>query len=366
MSHAACKDFASLMVARFFLGVTEAAVAPGFSLFTSLWYKRKEQPLRHGIWFCGNSIASIVGGVAAYGVGHIHGKLAQWQYLFLIFGTITAFWAIVMFIFMPDNQSTTWWLHEDNKQAAIRRVASNQTVTHSDNKYRMYQLVDALTDPANWLLALYIFCVNLANGGLTAFGSLVVKGFGYKGLDALLLQMPAGGTQLGFVIVGCYLCSQVRNIRIIVMFGLTLTSVLGLALMYALEPSNRAGRLTGYCLAMGYAANMPLGLSLIPSNVAGYTKRSTVNACTFGAYCLGNIVGPQFFSVAEAPQYTRGIAASLAGLCLGACFIVRLRFWYGFENRRRERQYGSPDATVLFVDQELTDRENKKQFRYLL
>ena len=32
MCHAACNNFAGLMVARFFLGVGEAAVAPGFSL----------------------------------------------------------------------------------------------------------------------------------------------------------------------------------------------------------------------------------------------------------------------------------------------------------------------------------------------
>ena len=44
--HGATKNFAGLMVARFFLGVTESAVVPGFSLLTGMFYKRDEQPSR--------------------------------------------------------------------------------------------------------------------------------------------------------------------------------------------------------------------------------------------------------------------------------------------------------------------------------
>jgi MFS family permease len=46
MCHAACHNFAGLMAARFFLGVGEAAIAPGFALITGMFYTRKEQPAR--------------------------------------------------------------------------------------------------------------------------------------------------------------------------------------------------------------------------------------------------------------------------------------------------------------------------------
>ena len=46
ITHAACKNFGGLLTARFFLGVTEAAVAPGFSLITGMFYKTEEQPSR--------------------------------------------------------------------------------------------------------------------------------------------------------------------------------------------------------------------------------------------------------------------------------------------------------------------------------
>jgi MFS family permease len=46
MCHGAVNSFGGLMATRFFLGVGEAAVAPGFALITSMFYTRKEQPLR--------------------------------------------------------------------------------------------------------------------------------------------------------------------------------------------------------------------------------------------------------------------------------------------------------------------------------
>jgi ACS family allantoate permease-like MFS transporter len=48
---AATKNFAGAMTVRFFLGLFEAAVTPGFALFTSQWYTIREQGFRTGIWF---------------------------------------------------------------------------------------------------------------------------------------------------------------------------------------------------------------------------------------------------------------------------------------------------------------------------
>lgn len=87
---AAVKDFSGAVAIRFFLGVTEAAVTPGFALLTSQWYTKAEQGLRTGIWFSFNGIAQIIGGVVAYGIAvgtAAHPtSLAPWQLLFLATG----------------------------------------------------------------------------------------------------------------------------------------------------------------------------------------------------------------------------------------------------------------------------------------
>jgi MFS transporter, ACS family, allantoate permease len=56
--------------------------------------------------------------------------------------------------------------------------------------------------------------------------------------------------------------------------------------MVALPQSNRRGRLAGYYLTGSSATAFVVLLSLISSNVAGYTKKTTVSALYLIGYCL--------------------------------------------------------------------------------
>lgn len=76
---AAGHNFGSLAVLRTLLGVFEAAINPGFTMITAMWYKPSEHALRHGIWYGGASVATIFGGVMAYGISHIHSAVKSWQ-----------------------------------------------------------------------------------------------------------------------------------------------------------------------------------------------------------------------------------------------------------------------------------------------
>ncbi len=78
----ACHSFAGLLANRFFLGLFEAGCLPLFSVITSQWYRRSEQPMRVALWFGTNGVATMVAGALCYGLGHLQpGALAQWQWL---------------------------------------------------------------------------------------------------------------------------------------------------------------------------------------------------------------------------------------------------------------------------------------------
>lgn len=77
--HGAASDFAGITILRVLLGVFESTISPGLSLVTSVWYKRSEHASRHGIWFAGNSISSIFGGLLTYGIGHIDNSVEPWR-----------------------------------------------------------------------------------------------------------------------------------------------------------------------------------------------------------------------------------------------------------------------------------------------
>jgi MFS family permease len=68
------------MAARFFLGLFEAGCLPLFSIITSHWYRRAEQPIRVAAWYGTNGLATIVAAALSYGLGHIKSDLLkEWQ-----------------------------------------------------------------------------------------------------------------------------------------------------------------------------------------------------------------------------------------------------------------------------------------------
>ncbi|GES62070.1 MFS general substrate transporter [Aspergillus terreus] len=371
MCHAAVKNFGGLVAARFFLGVGEAAIAPGFSLITGMFYKREEQPARQAAWFLGNSISTVVGGVVAYGIGSVKDTAVNsWQLLFIVLGTITAGMSFWMVFLLPDSPKNAIFLTKHERAIAIQRTLKNKTGVMDEGSFKWSQAWLAIRDPQTWFLVLYTFCVNLCNGGVTSFSSIIINGFGFSQIRSLLMQMPLGAAQVVFLIISAGVATFVPRTRILMMFFNTVVSMVGMLLVWQLDEDNQKGRLTGLSLGAVFAANIPLSLSIISSNVAGFTKRSVTSGLLFVAYCVGNIVGPQFFIDSEEPSYPTGMKAAISGLAFGAFFLLCLLVYYIFENRRRDALYGPP-AQLTEEEEQAQGLSNKtdleiESFRYLM
>lgn len=77
---AAAHNFGGLLATRFFLGLFEAGCLPLFSIITSQWYRRAEQPIRIAAWYGTNGAATMVAAALSYGLGHIQSDiLKEWQ-----------------------------------------------------------------------------------------------------------------------------------------------------------------------------------------------------------------------------------------------------------------------------------------------
>lgn len=269
-----------------------------------MFYTRAEQPSRQAAWFLGNSIAVLLGGLIAYGIGNIQiTTIAQWQLLFLILGAVTSAYGLVLFFTLPDSPAKAVFLKPNERAVAVHRTLKNKTGVLDTGKFKWGQVLMAIKDLQTWFLVLYTLCVNFCNGGITSFSAIIITGFGFPNLEALLIQMPIGGAQLVFLLLTSGFASLVPKSRIIMMIVNTAVSMIGMLLIWKLNGDNQAGKMTGLCLGGVFAANIPLSLSLISSNVAGFTKKSTVSALMFAAYCVGNIAGPQFFIPSEEPSY---------------------------------------------------------------
>jgi ACS family allantoate permease-like MFS transporter len=92
------------------------------------------------------------------------------------------------------------------------------------------------------------------------------------------------------LVVSGYLGDRYKNRILISMVGLT-TALIGMILIVALPLTNNGGRLAGYYLTQASPTPFVALLSLISTNVAGYTKKTTIAALYLIGYCVGNIIG---------------------------------------------------------------------------
>lgn len=118
--------------------------------------------------------------------------------------------------------------------------------------------------------------------------------------------MPLAAYNVIIVLLSASLAERFRKSRCLIAAGASALSLVGTILVRQLPSTNNAGRYIGLILCASCANVFPMMLSLISSNVAGFTKKSTVNAVFFLGYCAGNIAGPQFFIPTEAPKYEVG------------------------------------------------------------
>lgn len=142
---------------------------------------------------------------------------------------------------------------------------------------------------------------------LLQFGSIVISGFGYSTFNTLLVGLPTSVFTLIWVVLATIIVTKFRKSRCLTAAVLSLISLAGSLMVSQIEPSKKIARLAGMWLFPAYSAGIPIILSIIASNVAGYTKRTTVTAMMFIGNCAGNITGPFLFFSDEMPNY--GVSA---------------------------------------------------------
>ncbi|KAK8044157.1 transporter [Apiospora rasikravindrae] len=359
-------NFASLIALRVLLGALEAPIVPGNFLVLGMWYTRAEQPLRTGLMYTGLSVCFT--GPIGWGIGFLRDD-HQWRAMFWITGAITIVWAVVVGIFLPDNPVTAKFVQPREKAVAIERLRADQTGIENKT-FNKKQMFEAFTDPKTWLMCLFHLTISIPNGGLTNFAP---PRLGYTSQRSTLLMMPTGVVQTAASYLcngGVFLCVKYlptyQTRAAWALLGI-LGGLASTVLLRTLAVDDYSGRLAALYMAYFYYGPYVVSLGLNMANTAGHTKKVTTNALVFVAYCVSNIVAPQFFVASQAPVYPLGIAAILGSYVLSAVFIVLYAAYCVYENRRRDRVDGAATGERIHREtdfRDLTDKENV-HFRYV-
>ncbi|KAH8819381.1 major facilitator superfamily domain-containing protein [Xylogone sp. PMI_703] len=364
MSTAACRTYAELMVNRVFLGVTEACIAPTFTVYITFWWTRREQPLRSSLWYGMTGVGTMISPLISYGIGHIHGSFgaSTWKYMYLIAGAVTCIFSFVFLWVLPDNPVKAKWLSDRERAIVLARLKENNA-GFIERRFKKEQVREAVTDFNFWSNSFVVLITGIPSSIFASFSGLVIKDLGFTNFNALLLQIPLGFVALVSVFGSGYITRRWKDMRYIMMFICALPALAGGLICWLGPRSNPNALYGGVVLLPFVVGSNAIGVGLSSSNVAGHTKKSTVSAATFVGYCVGNMLGPVCFSSTPGPVYRGGFIACTVSIAAVMVVALISRIILARENARRDREFGPPDNSHALDD--LSDRENMN-FRYML
>jgi len=369
--HIWSKNYAGLLTLRFILGMFEAGISPSIMAIVSMFYKRSEQPTRMCIFLAFNGMATMIGALLGYGLGHASEKhLKAWQLIFLVIGLMNFAWSFVFLWFVPDSPMTARFLTHKQKVIAVHRVSENM-IGVKTTTFKWSQGLEALLDIKVLSIAFIGLGCGVINGGVSNFASSLIKGFGFTGINTTLLQLPTGAFEFVLVPLCGLAVGYFRDSRCIVLAIICLPPLGGL-LGIRLTSLDHRWTLVG-CTWLQYLIGAPVILcwNLLTTNIAGHTKRSCANAMWFCFYAGGNIAGANIFFAKEAPRYLSALTGLIACYCGMVVIALLLRQYMWLENKRRDKLLGSGLRTSEGADAEgimegFTDKTDKSNlhFRY--
>ncbi|KAI1169873.1 major facilitator superfamily domain-containing protein [Nemania sp. FL0916] len=362
----ACHNFPSLLATRFFLGLFEGGCLPLFSVITSQWYRRAEQPLRVAAWYGTNGLATIAASALSYGLGHIESSvLESWQIIFLFVGLATIATAPLIYWKLDNDIPSSRFLSESDKPKAIERLRANQTGTGS-REFKWRQVGEIFLEPKTYLWVALSLFINAGASVTNTFGPLILNGLGFDKYKTSLLNIPFGFVQWVIILLGSWIVQRFR-VKSAVMVVFVLPVIAGLAVLYAVprSPGHSAPLLVGYYLLAFLFGTIPVMVAWIVANTAGTTKKSTIMSVYNAAASTGNIIGPIVFNSKDAPSYLPGLRVVLGFFIATAAASVLQALNLVFLNKTQERrrvQNGKPakikDTSMSDTYQDLNAEES--------
>ncbi|KAL6238469.1 hypothetical protein BDW75DRAFT_227903 [Aspergillus navahoensis] len=349
---AACTDFPSLMGLRFCLGAFEAMIAPSCIAVTQMWWRRGEQTWRAALWNAMNGVTAIVGSLFTYGLGHIHSDtLFSYQIIFLLCGLLTVAYSLVVFIFMPDSPMEAKFLPEREKVIAVERLRANQMGVIS-REWRWDHVWETLLDVKTWIWFLLIIAISIPSGGISTFGSLIITSFGYTKFTAILFNLPFGAIQIVVILLGGWLATKFRT-KGLVIAGIAMIAAVGTILLLTVPREQKGVLLFGYYLVSCLAGITPLVYAWEAQNTAGDTKRKCTSAVVLIGMCTGNVIGPQLYSLEQAPEYRSGLISNLVMFILVAIIAVIADLYLYWLNKRHAKRREELGKSARVVDESM-------------
>lgn len=192
-----------LVALRFLLGASEICMSEGLMIVTGMFYTRREVSERIGWAYQCQGLAIVISGFLSYAFAHVSPteNVKPWQWFSIASALLTLVSCLLFLTFFPNNPTTAWFLTQEERVTAIRRVRENQNGIET-KVWKRHQFVEAILDPKTWLyFALATF--GSLTGGISVQYALLIRSFGFTLFETTLLGIPSGfAVIIGIIVAG--------------------------------------------------------------------------------------------------------------------------------------------------------------------
>ncbi|KAL1586823.1 hypothetical protein WHR41_04622 [Cladosporium halotolerans] len=339
------QGFKGLVACRIILGALEGGLFPGLTVYLTLFYTKKEYALRIGYLFVSAAIAGSLGGIFAYGIGHMDGiaGLRGWRWIMIIEGLPTVILGVAIWWWFADSVETAHYLTPRERELIDLRRRMQVGHTKSSDQMHKADVYEGFRDWKIWL-----FCVGQFGGdtilyGYSTFLPTIIKTLGsWSTAEVQALTIPCYGLgAISYIIVAW--CSDRTQRRAIftVIFGLICAA--GYAIL--VSPAPNGARYFGcFLVAAGLYVIVGLPLAWLPSNNPRYGKRTVATGLQLTIGNSAGIAAPFLYPSPDSPRFIMGHAVSMGMVAMSA--IIYLLLWAWFRNQNRKKASGKEDYKI--------------------
>jgi hypothetical protein len=196
---------------------------------------------------------------------------------------------------------------------------------------------------------------SIASGGISTFGNLIIKDFGYSQFEAILFNIPFGAIQVVAILGSSWVATRFSRKGL----AITLVSILptvGTVMMLTVPRQHKGVLLFGYYLVSCLAAITPLLYTWHVQNTAGDTKKKCTSAVVFIGMCSGNIIGPLLYSIDDAPLYRPGLISNLVMFVLVGVVSLLIPVYLALLNKRHSKRREELGKSAVRIDESMMEK----------
>ncbi|KAH6884407.1 major facilitator superfamily domain-containing protein [Thelonectria olida] len=358
------QSYGGLIACRLILGALEGGLFPGLTIYLTMFYTKREYALRIGYLFVSAAIAGSMGGLLAYGIGHMDGVagLRGWRWIIIIEGLPTFILGIAIWFWLADSPETAHYLTPAERELIQARMRRQVGHTKSSDQMHKEDVYAGLKDWKIWLFCIGQFGGDVILYGYSTFLPTIIRGLGdWTVPQVQALTVPCYGLGAVSYLVVAYLSDRTQR-RAVFAVGAGFVCACGYAILTSPAPGN-VKYFGCFLAAMGLYVVVGIPLAWLPSNNPRYGKRTVATGLQLTIGNSAGIPAPFLYPTADGPRFIKGHAVSMAMVAVSAA--IYLSFWAWFRHQNKRKLAGKDDHKVQGMAQEEIEELGEHNPRFL-